>query len=270
MSTWKDELPDDLKASPALKDITDVKTLAKTYVDQQVFLGSSLRLPGPDAGDDDRKAFHTKLLEKVPGLIPTPNPDDPELMGALFRKFGQPEKPDGYTLPKDVEPPEEDVKALREIAHKAGLSNKQFQHMVKELHSINATSQQLQEIETQNGIKNLRNEWGIAFEDRLSLAQKALVVTKAPQTLVDAVKDGTAGPDTIKWLHGLAKQIGAEGINMAGAEGGASINVRLTPIEARAQIQEMLNNHDHPYWKGDMDARNKMVELHKMADPSLV
>ena len=92
---WRDNLSDELKAHKGLADVKDVGSLAQQFLDGQAALGTSIRVPGPEAGEDAWKAFHTKLTDKVPTLIPTPDPDNPEVMGALYKKMGRPDEATG-------------------------------------------------------------------------------------------------------------------------------------------------------------------------------
>ena len=74
---WKDDLNEEYKGSPAFKDIgDDINDLAKNYLDAQSHLGNAIRIPSKEASEDDVKAFHTRLVEKVPGLIPTPTSEN--------------------------------------------------------------------------------------------------------------------------------------------------------------------------------------------------
>jgi hypothetical protein len=66
MADWREELPEDLRAEPALKDIPDVVTLAKAFRDTKSMVGSSIRLPGAD--DASLAEFEAKVVERVPKL----------------------------------------------------------------------------------------------------------------------------------------------------------------------------------------------------------
>lgn len=63
---WRETLPEELKAEPALKDIPDVATLAKAFRDTKAMVGSSIRLPGDD--EVSLKEFETKIVERVPKM----------------------------------------------------------------------------------------------------------------------------------------------------------------------------------------------------------
>ena len=49
---WKDSLPEELKGHKGLTDVKDVGSLAQQFLDSQQMIGQSIRVPGPDAGED--------------------------------------------------------------------------------------------------------------------------------------------------------------------------------------------------------------------------
>ena len=52
---FRSSLPEDLREEASLADIKDVGSLAKSYVNAQRMLGSSIRIPGQDAGEEQMK-----------------------------------------------------------------------------------------------------------------------------------------------------------------------------------------------------------------------
>lgn len=106
--SWNSALPDDLKSDPSLKDFKDVGGLAKSYVEAQKLIGSSIRLPREGAGEDELSKFYNRL--------------------------GRPEKIEGYEYKQSEDHPEilkEDYNSLREIGYKIGLTKTQFQELAK-------------------------------------------------------------------------------------------------------------------------------------------
>ncbi len=85
------------------KGYKSVGDLAKAARDAESLIGSSIRVPGADAKDED----WTKV----------------------FARLGRPETPDGYEIARPESLPEdafaENAKALKEVAHKAGLTPRQ-------------------------------------------------------------------------------------------------------------------------------------------------
>ena len=105
MSNWRDELPDDLKGNEALSNFESIDQLAKSFVETKKFQGESIRIPGEDAGEDAIKEFNTKLLDKVPNLMPKPNLDSEDQAIEFFRSIGMPETVSytHLTLPTTIE-----------------------------------------------------------------------------------------------------------------------------------------------------------------------
>ena len=130
-TNWRDSIPEDLRDDASLKDITDPGVLAKNYVHAQKMLGTSVRIPGEDAGPEDLEAFYSKL-DKIPGLMKSPNLENEEDVKAFYRTLGTPEDATGYQF----EPADESVKAImpdlddrlgyyKDIFHKANFTTSQ-------------------------------------------------------------------------------------------------------------------------------------------------
>ena len=116
---WRDNLPEELKGHKGLADVKDVNGLAQQFLDGQAMIGNSIRVPGPDAGTEALAAFHTKLSDKVPGLIPTPDRDNPEQMNALYKQMGRPDDVMGYEHPEGVDATK--MGDFAKLAHELGL-----------------------------------------------------------------------------------------------------------------------------------------------------
>ena len=121
--TWRESLPDEIKESGALKDIPDVNTLAKSYVDAQSFIGRSIRIPGEDAGEDVRADFKDRL-SKVDGVgfIPTQESSKEE-WDSFYGKLGRPDEVDGYNIhrPENLPGDEQVERGFLEKMHQVGL-----------------------------------------------------------------------------------------------------------------------------------------------------
>ena len=272
---WRTALPEDIRGSAALASVKDVASLAKQFVDQQSYLGNSIRIPSEHAGDEDKKAFMEKLRKHAPGLIPAPNPDDDESVMTVLSALGRPQEVDGYVSPEVPEQlkeaiPAERVQFFKQVAHKFGLTNKQFQGMMGEVLAADAQNYQQAMQSLEDGRNSVKSEWGATFDQRVAQISQTLVATGAPVEFQEALKSGQVGGSTLKWLHSMVGRLGGkEGIHVAGNEGSSNT---LTPDEANARISEMLNNRQHPYWiAGHPDhaaAKKEMIRLAKMADPN--
>jgi hypothetical protein len=105
------------------------------------------------------------------------------------------------------------------------------------------------------------------MESKVANIVKLAEKTGAPADLVTMAKESRLGANTMKWLDGLVKAIGTEGVNLTKDTTG---NTVMTPQEAALQIHEIMDRKE--YWDpmspiGD-GLRKKVVELGKLADPN--
>lgn len=265
-----DSLPDEAKVKLQQNGIKDIDGLVKNWQDAQSYMGSSIRIPSEDAGDEDRQKFYEKLQKHAPNLIPRPDPEDKDGYNALMRSLGLPEKGDEYEVPEleDYKPSDEAVEKLRDMAHKAGLTKSQFKELASELFREEAQSISAAQEAAEADLAGLKKEWGSAFDERKNRAVKTLELSGAPDGLVQAAKDGQVGADVYQWLYSLSSNFKGEGVNAGNDQGSGNT---MTPAEAEAQIQDIYGNRSHPFWNaGHPDhqkALKKMVELGKLADP---
>lgn len=265
-SDWRASLPDDLKEAPALKDVTDVGALAKQFVDQQKYLGNAVRIPGEDASEDDKKAFREKLRAKVPNLVEVDH-DNYESFEEMAKRFGAPEDPTKYVPPKFEDLPEGMKESplldiLKNAGVKSKLTQKQFENIAREFTETELQRARTHHEEHKAGMKKLADEWGYAFDKKLEAAVRAAEVSGAPEQLVEAVKGQTVPPEVMKWLAGLADQLGGEGKANDGRKGEG--DGFITPQEAQAQHDEIMANREHPYWTARPGSPEKKRAIEKV------
>ena len=271
--TWRDELPEDMRSNAGLADFSDVGSLAKSFLETKSMVGNSIRVPGEDAGDEARAEFNTKLLTSAPNLMEKPNFDNAEQSETFYRSIGMPEKAEGYNMPEveGMQLPEERSNLLKAAAHKAGISANQFSVVMQASLENDAALMAARETQRTEAMQGLRTEWGMAFDDNYKVASSIAAATGAPASLVEAINGQQAGPEVIKWLHGLSAKFGPEGQQMIN-QGSQEREGAMTPADAKAKADEIMNNKAHPYWDpahpGNADAIKKMIELRKMANPS--
>lgn len=240
---WRQALPEDLRGHESLKDVRDVGALAKAFVDTKAFVGNSLRIPGPDAGSEDKKAFFQKLHEKLPQVTYLPE-DEKELEaveGRLWEKLGKPKDVKGYELPKDVDPQALglNLDELRAAANTLGMTKKQFTTYVKGLAGMRADALTKQ----QAAQAAMKKEWGAAYDERVSAI---LEVAKklGGEDIVAEVKAGRAPPSALKFLFAVTQAVGGEEreVGNQGRGGGAPT---LTPDEAAQQKAEIMKRPEY-------------------------
>ena len=215
--TWKDDLNEDIKESPVFKDIgDDINDLAKNFIDVQSHLGNAIRIPSSEATEDDVTAFHTRLQEKVPGLIRTPSTEDKGSIDAFLTALGKPEKPDGYSMPEidgvDIDP---DRGALfKTTAHELGLTNTQLKGFLGKMYEADLDQQGVVSHAREEDALALKKDWGVTHENRMKALTDNLLLSEAPPELVDAMKNGMLTSGNIKWLDSIFGKFSTEGKNL--------------------------------------------------------
>lgn len=251
-----EQLPEGLRdpeAVPFLKDTKSPEEFVNHLKNASQYMGNSLRIPGPDAGEDDWNGFYDKMKEKVPNLIKG-DLESPEGRTELLKRLGVPEKPDEYGA--DAE-----NSWLAEAAHKANLTKDQFENLMKDVADRTTARQEESEHKRQEALDELFSEWGYAKTRYMENIEGLLKTTEAPEGLAQQVLENPTA-DTLRWLHSMAQQFDT------GDQGpGSRTNTNnLSVDEAKAQIQELLNNPD--YFTGGERSRmlqKRMIELQRVA-----
>ena len=251
LSGFRSQLPEDLREDPSLESIKDIEGLAKSYVNAQRMLGSSIRLPSGEADENTLNEFYQKL-ENVPGVGRLPDPDDAEGIAQLMNRYGRPEDADGYSLQFDDDvAPHIDQGLLTEykqIAHKLGLPAKTAQALAQfQVEKV----QQQEEAFIQQGEQTqqvLKQMWGDAHETNIARAQAAL------RQYSDQFPDAAQQIDQMAYynpvLMSMLAQIGADAVEapaVMGNEGNTGFGP-ISPSEARERITEIKSSEDYRRW----------------------
>lgn len=270
---WFEEagLPDEVKGWDEVTKAPDADTFWKQMSDMRSHIGQSIRVPPEGASEADIKAFHDKLSAKVPGLIKSPNFENEEDVKFLYKKMGWPESADQYTEPEIENKEKLDLgllKAFKPVAHKYGLTQKQFAGIVADISQANVEGAIEQEGKHSAEMQTLRTDWGLKYDDNVGTIQALLKTTKAPDGLVEAVTSNRAAADVLIWLSNVATAIGSEGLNLPKGTPGPT---KMTPAEAQNKISEILADRKSAYWDkghpGHKAALQGMLELQAMAHP---
>jgi hypothetical protein len=265
---WRAGLPDDVKAAPALKDIADVGTLAKNYLEAQGALGRSLRLPSKEAGDADRKAFRAKVLElgKDYGVAALPaEGEDPSAFYALLGRPGKPEEyevPDGKAAGVEFDPGE--AQQFKAIAHAAGLTKRQFNKIIGDMSKSRVDAAVAQRAAADAAAAELKAEWGEAYEPRLADTARRLEMHGAPPALVSAWKGGKIDAGSARWLHAMMSALGDEPAELQN-QGKRPNGNALAPEEAMARVEEIEKrlqamSPSDPDYQGLVQRRVQLIE----------
>jgi hypothetical protein len=220
-ATWRDTLPDDLKANPGLQMFTDVGALAKSYLETKAHVGKKgVIVPGANASDEEWSRFAKE--------IGVPEADKYDVKVA-----------DGKPIPPEF------VGKFKEMALKSGLLPRQAQGIMdfitQSQEEAVAAHKQQHDTTVQNGLKELRKEWGQGWDKELSYAKLA---AKEAGILEHLDKSGAGNdPLILKALATFGKLYGEDRLR---GEGGGSFG--KTPAEIDKEINGIMGNTGHPYW----------------------
>ena len=222
---WKASLSDEVRSDKSLENIKDIEGLAKSYVHAQKMVGAD--------------------------KIPVPNKYATEKdWDAVYEKLGRPKTSDGYKfdLPQDKQVDELSLKEFSTQAHKLGLLPGQAQGMVQFYNDMTAKS--LQDADSkaltarETSTKELKQEWGQAFDQKVSQAATLAKSVGATELLNANLADGTKlgdHPVMIKAFAELANKMGEDSIVQASGP------TYLTPSQIEKQIGE-LTQTGSAYW----------------------
>ena len=263
---WKDSLPEGFTDAPYFKDAESPEQALQSIQDAAAWMGNSLRIPGPDASDEQKAEFMAKAVDRIPGLMPVPDPDN--VGDVVYAKIGKPDTPEAYKAPEvegfEVSP--DQLGDLKSYAHENNMTQAQFD-------ALYTRQANLTKAEQENMIKTLQeeqtiiaNEWGSAKDERLQEITNFLSNDEnTPPELVDAVKGGKVTAAYARWLHGLVSRVAEPG-ELQGQESGEST---LVPSEAKAQLEDLTARlvKMHPADPNYDHLVGKRVELAKQAFP---
>lgn len=247
-SDWRAALPEALQKDPALASFKDVASLAKSYREAAKLIGSSIRIPGPNASPEEVAAFRAKL--------------------------GVPESPEGYRMdaPPEVAPllDGEMLDRFKQAAHRLGVPAQAvaglWQWYLGELREQQRGVAQM----TKQVAAQLREEWGDAlFERNVALAQRTVREFGGEELIefLDATGLGNH-PGLIKLFARVGHLLAEDG-HVPG-----DVNGIVTPEAARQRIAEIMSNPEHPYHRkyygtpGHEEAVAEVSRLFQLAYPS--
>lgn len=266
-SNWRDALPDEIKADASLANFQDMGQMAKSFIEMKSYQGNSIHVPGEDAGDEARETFIAKLLDKAPNVMLRPDFNNTEQSKEFYRTLGMPDKADGYefTPPEGKKIDNEKVNQFRALAHDMGLTKGQFTKFITAVTESDVSEAEAAEAAQKESMDALNKEWGMATSERISQALSIAERTKAPDQVIESIKEGKMDVEMVKWIHSLSVSIGDEGNNLGNLP--PTNNGKMIPAEAQEKIDEIYNNKEHPFHKGDKVAMKHMLELVGAAHP---
>lgn len=265
-------IPDAYRTEPSLQSFKSQEDLLKSYVNAQKAIGSMVRIPTEGASQEHLKEFYSKL-DKIPGIMRKPDPNDIEATNQFYAQLGRPDSPDKYSFAKEPDPTLDPAlkSSFAELAHKSGLSDAQAKGVVEWYKGLEQNISVREELQKAQTTQLLKETWGDDYTNRFSAASIAFrqYSEKYPEAAKDLV-NGPAGNNPILLM--MAAELGKTFMESGHITGQSNkTQFGLSATEAQAKIQEVLNNRDHPYHKGPSHpgyqrAFEEMALLYQKAD----
>ncbi|RKZ99939.1 MAG: hypothetical protein DRQ42_06645 [Gammaproteobacteria bacterium] len=182
MEKWQDELPDDLKANVNLSKYDSMEAALRGGIEAQSRIGRSIVVPNDDSDADEMKQYYDRLQQTANGkLVMHPDSAEGDHSAEFWSQLGVPEESKGYHTPEDMTMQNEVVESVRDMAKKAGLTDKQFQAQIAILNE--------QSVEQAAQFEQLRADDAAIVTSKFGLAEPAR------KTAIEALVSKFADPD---------------------------------------------------------------------------
>lgn len=264
---WQSALPEFARNWPEVQQAKDLESLFNSFGEQRSHLGRSIKIPGEDAGDSDWQEFNTKLMNKVPTLMQTPDLENQESVNALLKKLGRPDEAKDYIFESDdVAFGDGKLEEMKVMALDLGLTKAQFKKLAE---NVGQQGQQIlndQADQNKSELSRIQEEWGLSAEAKYQETVNYAKQSNMPKHISEALANKQLDAETVFWLNSIAKN--SSEANNQDFNSGNSNGFSMTPSEAQSSINEILSNPEHGYHRGDKGARGRMHELMQMADPT--
>lgn len=214
-----------------------------------------------------------KLLgaDKANNAVIIPKADaDPKEWAAVYDRLGRPTGADGY---KVEVPPGGDANLQTQVLakfHELGLTKAQGEQLANWYNGLGTQAQAQMEAQRsaqfQQDNAALQSEWGQAYTKNLAQAQQAARGLGLDAATIDKLSDALGHKGTMSLLQKIGSGLQEDGLVTGENQGFGNA---LTPGQAKAQIQELMQDKDFvsKYTKGDAGAKAKMASLHAFAYP---
>lgn len=180
-------------------------------------------------------------------MLPGDNADE-ATVNQFYNRLGRPENMDGYSTKEFAGLDDTQFKSLREVAHKIGVTDKQFEALTKWNEELGTQIQS----DLENNVKmqqaeeeaNLKKEWGAAYDKNLQLAKEATAKLGLTQDQVNAMQIGLGFDGVLKLMMQLGAGVG-EGKFVTGDNGRSSgADNTMTPEQAKTELTRLTTDKD--------------------------
>jgi hypothetical protein len=237
---WRASLGDDIRHDPSLASIQDINGLAKSYVHAQRLVGADkVAIPKEEASADEWNDFYNRLGR----------PEKYELQ--------RPELNEGLNYDSAME------EKMLGIMHQAGLTqaqaNKLYSGYMEHVNGEFGEMSKGREMQQAEWDRQIRNEFGRAYDERVDMAQRAAAEFGGEEFLGWLDESGMGDhPMLVKMFAKIGQQMMEAGVDPQGR--GQSF--MLTPDAARQEIARLQRdpNFMAQYSDSEKDGHNAAIE----------
>jgi len=158
--------------------------------------------------------------------------------------------------------------SLSKTAHQAGLTKNQFSTITAGILDDYKSNSEQAYGALEEDRNTLKSEWGAAYNQKVDTIKHFAKQTGFSDEFVDAIANGHIDSSNMKAFDTVIK--GYEGESLDIGRQANNPDVKMTPQEADARLNELMGNKDHAYWHAEDPAHKaaveKVVELGKIAD----
>ena len=234
-------IPEELRDHPSISPIKDVENLARSYVNAQRLIGT----------------------DKIP--MPA-NPTEEDL-DRIYDRLGRPSTPEDYGIAADGSVVTDEVaKEYSDIAHKLRLTPDQAQGILDyyrgTVEKSGAATLEMAEVAREETVSSLKQEWGRAFEQKVDAAARVAQEFGNPEMFDITLQDGSKLGDNPDFIKAFAKIADfRQSVTSEDTVADMSQSNVMTPADAKAEIDAIMNDKGHPYWdRKNLVGRQQAVE----------
>ena len=242
---WRESLPEELRGEASIQNHTSLTSVIQSLVSAEKMVGADkIVKPGKYATPDEQHQF--------------------------FDQLGRPASPGEYELkppeqmPEGVETSKETLEDFLAAAHAADLLPRQVQGIydwyVKHMGEQIATAQSERDGARATATKELKKDWGMAYDGKLELA-KTVIRTFADEAVVQALQEGVGNdPRLIRMFAKIGDAISEDTLKGMVPQGG------MTPADAARRIAELqadpaYTDKYHPKHKVIVEEVTRLTEI---------
>jgi hypothetical protein len=231
---WKSNLPEEIRENSAFTNVKNIGDMGNQLINAQKAIGKDkVALPGDNASPEEWAEFHSQT--------------------------GRPATPADYVIDiadeaKEIVAPEL-LESFREVAHKAGLTQKQIETVIgfeieNSLKGIEAMNGDTEREKAKAG-EALREKWGADYESRLHITNRVIAENAEGEDKAYILSKIGNDPIIGNFLANIGSRF-QEARIMTGEKSGIP-----SPSEARSKANELRTTD---YLTGEMKRNNP--ELH--------